>query len=864
MFKRLVFSLLVALAFLPVEAYQTRFWNPNGSGAWADDSRWTIVEQPYSDRIVIRNGDVATMTEADFAFVATQDDILFTDNSTLEITVSGETATFPERPSFTAGSNGNGGAIIKKGAGKLIFGRAAAVTMTYNLPTGGIAVVEGELQAVCGMGPITVKAPGQFRPPAVSGDFNCFGLRGDGTVVSDYYNRNQFCFRGSGVNEFSGTFVGTIDFTVSGNGKQIISNPAANNKAGDVRLYTGELWLNSFGKSGQASSIGSANAFWMRGNPIVLHYTGEGETTDKVFRFGNEDGVRTIDGGPHGGLKLVNDIYSDMTAHKQQRFVIDGAANTKNVFGGGANVSIREDGVNSVYITKKGAGEWEFSPLIGLSAHGAMAVKEGTLSYTTLAEKGVDCALGYSDILYEDYSGAIDESKKVDYAFLLGNGEAYDPAALSPTTATLKYIGTIAARCTTRPISLDGVGRLASTSEAGFKYSGIKANQAKSALVLNAPAGSDNEVRNLDRNGKELTVVQEGAGDWALGGALDVSAVEARAGRMTIKNVDAYEYFRFQAMENYSATDTNIQLGLFGLWDAEGNLRSENIAYRDCVGDASRLLPGEVTDLRRFETSGGGPNEMTPRGRTVENVFRYSVTNSQRSQYDIIWSGNVYAKGKPKLENEESWPGFILRIRPGAPVVAYDLYLTTGFSGSYTGHREIKSWRLEGSKDGVTWVTIDEHIGAEFDSHDYWVWRTTKKEAHAVGEGYAITTAGPTPTVVNNLSVRVDAGATLSAEAPIGATSIVYEKAKGAGTIAKTAFAETGTLVVNGLGTQPRGVNNLTYTFSDCSGLDNLLGWTLVLDGQSYAPSSNKYKLTVTETGISLEKIERPFSAVFY
>lgn len=860
MLKRLVLSVLATFALLSVEAYQARYWNPNGSGSWADDSRWTIVEQPYSDRIIIQNGNTATMTEEDFAFVATQNDILLTGNSTLEITVTEGTATFPTKPSFAATDNGNGGAIVKKGTGKLIFGRGAVGTR-YNLPTGGVVIVEGELQAVCAMGPITVKAPAQFRPPEVTGDFKCYGLRGDGTVVSDFYNGNQFCFYGTGTNDFSGTFVGKIDFTVSGGGKQILSNPAANDKAGDVRLYTGEIWLNKLGKNGQASSIGAGNAFWMRGDPTTIHYTGEGETTDKAFRFGNEEGLKTIDGGPHGGLIIAGDIYKDGTAHKQQRLVLDGAADTKNIFGNGANVTIREDGVNSLYITKKGAGEWEFSPQIGLNGHGAMAVKEGTLSYTTLAEKGVDCALGYSDILYADYDGVIDESKKVDYAFLIGNGEAYDPAALSPATATLKYIGTAAAGCTTRPISLDGAGRLASTSETGFKYAGIKAVQTKSALVLNAPADSDNEVRDLDRNGNELTVVQEGAGDWALGGSLDVSAVEARAGRITIKNVDAYEYFRFQAMESYNAPE--IQMGLFGLWDEDGQLRSENIAYRSCVGDALQLLPGEVTDTRTFSKTGGtGDPAYTPRGRTCENLFKYSYTNSERSNKDIIWSGNVSGKGRPSLENEESWPGFILRIRPGKPVVAYDLYLTTGFTGTGTGYREIKSWRLEGSRDGVNWVKLDEHIGDEFDVHDGQVWRTTKKTTHAVGEGYAIVTAMPTE--IAGLSVRADTDATLTAEAPIGANAIVYDSAKGAGTIEKVAFAETGTLVVNGLGTLPRGVNNLNYTFADCTGFDNLAGWTVVLDGQAYPASSNKYKLTATATGITLEKIEKPFFVIFH
>jgi len=859
MFKHLFFVAMSVLMVFSAQAFKARYWNPNGSGNWADDSRWTIVDSDYSDRIIIQNGDTATMTEADFDFVATQSDILFTGNSKLEITVSND-ATFPEKPSFTSSVTGNGGAIIKKGSGKLTFGRAANIRTRYNLPTGGVEVVEGELQVLCAMGPITVTSPGVMRPPQVQGDFYCYGLRGDGTVyaVDPYTGKNQFIFAGTGGDDFTGTFIGKMDFTVGG--KQILSNPAANDQAGDVRCFTGEIWLNKIGKSGQASSIGSNGTFWFRGNPFIMHYTGTGEEMDKAIRFGNESGVRAIDGGPHGGLIIKKDIYKDTAAHTQQQFVFDGAAGTKNIFGNGGNVTIVEDGVNSVYLTKQGAGEWEFSSNPGLGGHGAIAVKEGTLSYTSIAEQGVNCALGYSDILYQDYSGAIDPAKAVDYAFLLGNGSNYDPAALSETTATMKYTGTAAATCTTRPIHLAGAGRLASTSANGFQFSGIKAVQAKSALVLNAPAGSENAVSNLDRNGNELTVIQEGAGDWKMSGTMNVSAVDVRAGKLTIKNVDAYEYFRFQAMESYNASE--IQLGLFGLWDADGNLRSENITYHNCVGDASQLLPGEVTDTKNFSPTGGlGDPEYTPRGRTVENLFKYSYTDTQRNSKDIIWSGTVYGKGKPLASDENTWPGFIIRLRPGKPVVAYDLYMTTGFSGTGTGYREIKSWRLEGSRDGVNWVKLDEHIDDEFDSHLYLVWHSSKLKTHAVGEGYAVTTASPQS--LANLSVRSDLGATLTAEDAIGVSTLTYDSEKGAGTIEQANFASSGTLVVNGLGTKPRGVSNLAYTLNDCQNLSNLANWTVILDGTTYTPADNKYRLTATTSGIALEKIENPFLLLF-
>ena len=129
---------------------------------------------------------------------------------------------------------------------------------------------------------------------------------------------------------------------------------------------------------------------------------------------------------------------------------------------------------------------------------------EGTLEAVSLAEKGQRCSLGYADQLFEDVNAETNTLKTLPYAIRLG----------SPTTGegTLSYIGTEAKSISTRPIAVQGKGRLKAPNAPYLNWSGITGlnSGVENVFTFECAAGQTNTLSNVSGN---LSIVKDGPGE---------------------------------------------------------------------------------------------------------------------------------------------------------------------------------------------------------------------------------------------------------------------------------------------------------------------------------------------------------------
>ena len=94
--------------------------------------------------------------------------------------------------------------------------------------------------------------------------------------------------------------------------------------------------------------------------------------------------------------------------------------------------------------------------------------------------------------------------------------------------------------------------------------------------------------------------------------------------------------------------------------------------------------------------------------------------------------------------------------------------------------------------------------------------------------------------------LRCDGGATLAlAGGPVEASALYVDFAKGIGTISGVAFASSGTLSVTNV---PGNTASLACDLSGCTGLGNLSGWTILVDGRE----SGKFRVSANASGVKL------------
>lgn len=663
------------------------------------------------------------------------------------------------------------------------------------------------------------------------------------------------------------------------------------NKSNYAGTDGGVLGVMKFGANDSFSSLGANSRVTVRDLGGGVRYLGDGETTDRDFLIWGSGGhYGFIDGGAKGGLVWTGKwgmSKSSSETYSMKRLVIAGSNDVPCVMSG---IIEAPDSLGTNYtfrITKKGEGKWTILHNDDSDMRGVFAVEEGTLGFDTLAERGVNSALGKSTILQKDVGNvAVDPQQyAVDYALLLGGGTG-------GTTGTIEYLGATNSISTTRKIAIDGTGSILNNGTGRIEIAPVSvlAGNLGSTLVLGGSNTQYNAVENLsDGEDGALSVVKEGDGTWRLGtNCTFTGALTVKEGVLVVGN-PLYEYYRWVIRSTFSEGGTssgNLNVGLraFGLFDRTGADRTfalshdgywsnhkvsssaEIYAYRGksysydswVFGDPShsRLMidyghfcftryDGTNAKSINFGAGNGGDNP------TVSNLFAHSSWDAP----------NVYARYKtnpderlPRAESENTWYVFTMRPTPGTPIVGWD-YVNGYYNASY---QMISNCWLEASVTGLpgTWVRIGEVSNGTQPARD--TWQSNGSEYVAGYESHATSMPirpGETNEVVFAASsVSVAPGAELCGVGPeaIPVPKIVIDS-DGMGALSGFALSEGGAIEI----ANPKDLQ--TYSIAaDLTGVVMPARYSIEIPGASAATVAR-----IAPDGKSIEVYRRGFIMCF-
>ncbi len=199
------------------------------------------------------------------------------------------------------------------------------------------------------------------------------------TQVSDTNNTTRTFNIGSGVTAtFNQTFTanGNNGITMTGDG--VMALTSANNSYTRATTIGGTLEVTKLANGGQNSSIGrsgsAANQLQFN-NGGVLRYVGDGDSTDRLFRFNqNADGGITFDASGTGALNFTNTGSPTFNNNRARTLNLTGSNTGLNTM---AATLIDNNATNLLSVNKDGDGTWV---LTGASTYtGGTLVQAGTL-----------------------------------------------------------------------------------------------------------------------------------------------------------------------------------------------------------------------------------------------------------------------------------------------------------------------------------------------------------------------------------------------------------------------------------------------------------------------------------------------------
>lgn len=497
------------------------------------------------------------------------------------------------------------------------------------------------------------------------------------------------------------------------------------------------------------------------------------------------------------------------------------------------------DGVDyTMHITKDGTGAWKFLENRDSVLHGAISVKNGTLRFNTLAEKGQQCALGSATILYEDYFGLRDPSKAVDWAWKLGGEE---------TCGEMEYVGDKDVWTGGRAAVVDVGGGKLSSSGTGTLFGllgGVKPlGGAETTLTIGGISTGTNEIGRLADGAGRLSLVKEDSGTWTLDGGNDFSGkLQVKEGTLRVRDTTKYSWFRWTIRERGYSPDSStdgIYVRELGIYDADNKRINGGLRCwaNYVVTVTNGLPPGKCAYLRTdvIDTKGGDAIAWQP----IDALFDDEVSISANANIRAWMStGKLVRESDPA-----TWIPTMMHLPYGAkPAASFDV---VRYHGSNMG-RTFRVHSMEGSVDGLHWdvltnVThtyqVDYPLSTAYNQEGWAISRTVYSAGdaavHAGGAKIAGRPANPVGALDKVSRVRVDAGATLEGETTAVVIKGLEIDESGAGTIRNCSFAPTGAIdVVN----HQKGFSgDLGLVFENCENLENLNGWTLRLNGQTKA-----------------------------
>jgi len=596
----------------------------------------------------------------------------------------------------------------------------------------------------------------------------------------------------------------------------------------------GAIGVQSFGMKGYPSSLGTNQCVTSRDDGAYFKYLGMGETTDCTLEINHTDKNADwvfLDAGETGGLNWTGNWLFDgegysTTKSYQHGLVLMGDGTSVNTMSG----KVRHHPFNSqsaVYratlnVRKQGTGTWRINENAGnvgsaqWGMRGVWEVQNGTLQFDSIADKGVQSALGSSDELFNNSFAVTQKVENaVDYAFVLGGG-------VGKTRGNLEYVGSASSTAAGRKFVVDGTGAFLNNGSSALTLSDfkVKSGSGDSTLVLggaNLLANSIDTVADGD-NGK-LGLVKEDAGTWKLGNDLSFTGpLVVKAGKLEVGEAIKYwQFYRWVVKDtfDYSSDTTSagrnraVGLKMLGLFDANGNDRVQGLTD---TGDLQATPPSNcnyaskeysyVDDVLNLEaghflvtgydgkTKGLSLTTATEGGNNMTSVFSHPTAGHTVS----VQSRSPQAA--PDYFTTNTWFAITMRPVAGQPIVSWD-YVNEYYNRSY---QTISNCTLEASMDGKTWTQLAEKSQDAIPTSGTWASDNTTKYAadFTTHTGMAIASgpAGQTTLAFAGSSVSVAAGAELKFNQAVTVPKIVVEPT-GMGSLSGVTLADNGVIDIS-------------------------------------------------------------------
>ena len=873
-------SVVLMIVAAGVVAADTIVWNPEGSGAWADDSRWLGGVPPAAGDTVDFNGCTGVVTVADAATLAKVAKITLTGAGS-GLVISNDVADGDFE--FAKPVSGDG-VLIKQGDGITRMTYAETAEKTGYWMSGGLEVLDGTLvlprtpSKDIWLTKVTVMDPGVFVHTGNAYTRIVGGLWGTGSVSNDLHKP---LYLGGGTEQspavFSGRFLykayPCLSHSEAQHRVQYFTGTDSVNVQ-NLLVYTkdGTAGILKFGDSSAAdksSSVGGADyTMYYRGPRNRMLYLGEGEVSKRAIQLGTGAQDAIFDAGEHGGLTLNGTISASPTEGNMMNvFTLTG--NGENVFAGTySSVTNPEGRYVAHYLVKDGNGSWRFTADKKRTMIGTVEVKKGELKFDSIAERGTDCALGPANLTQSRYYGSysttdpstryIDDTKDVPYAMLLGNGlDAPDADHL----ATLNYTGTTDAEIHTRVIAVNGAGRLKSET-AGLVWDGITAAAAGKHTLVTEVADSTLYSLVVTNGPGTMGLVKEGAGLCQLARESDLTGdLAVKQGTLRIPG-QGYSWYRLTITETWNGatnssgtvlggSGTSVTMRQFALLDENGENQILNLPHNKAADAKPWLLaPGEAAvgcdHYRILGTDDTGRNVTW----ALSNLFTTVGTNCGLVRRNDANSGDLGYSGFNTPPRHQI--SIVLRMPESAhPVTHYDIKCQGYWpDNSSAGLRMPRAWTVEGSVDGLTWdnlstLTTNDNTYANIPTGGNGRWYSNNKTTAGIGYALSATASSSGGAAVHPASVAAAAGARLEmVGGTFAASGVTIDCAAEAGTIRGAVFSDDAKVYLTGFTDEMLG-SMLPIDLSGCAGL-NGRKWKVVVDGV-LRPS---YYATVAANGV--------------
>ena len=780
------------------------------------------------------------------------------------------------------------GELVKRGKGSLTIGEEGKLPASNSAATiydawTGLTVEDGTLllpQSIsnnwnyyCGY--VTVSNGATFHLAERAAEYKkgaatyLRGLFGEGTVcVNQVLIFTMMGEVSQRVSDFSGKITGCPSFSVYNGGTVNLWGTNSDFDVTALTISSGTLGVKFFGSSSDtASSIGSnrigVNINNSQKAASCVRYLGTGENTDQNFTIsqsapsGQLVGYPAcIDGGEHGGLVLnasskleVGSSATNAAGVKLGRqFILTGSHTNECVIAGAikGNYYSTPSYYDNLYFIKEGTGTWRLADHHDRIFASGFAVREGTLKFDSLYEKGALCSLGLATNLTDGTGYAYEP--QVDYAFALGptNGVAAPPAVL-------EYTGTNGFSCATRPIALVGDGTLRNNTDRRVRFAGVSslaAGQKVKTFTLDGTGTNFNEVADISDGSGKTGVEKTGDGVWVLSGDQTFSGpLSVKEGTLVVRPTLPGQYTWFRWTIKDSGADSTKSINALGLFATNNTCQTRIMSVNPYVAELECGQVGVHSVYSYSEVA----QSANLKG-VLTNMFLVLQNYGWQPQFRNLPTASGSGQLLPVAASPHTWIPVVFRQPANAkPIATFDFMNT--WSAVQNAGMCITGFSLEGSVDGLHWNMLTNIMDIALPNASFtWVGsgtalaygERTGNYVHANGIPIEIST-GKTYSMLKNVeSVSVAPGAKLVADGDVTLSSIRLAAA-GGGTIEGFSFADNGSIDV----TDWEGsMDEIPLSFASSGTFAKIGNWTLTLDG-----SPTRRGFTVASTGITLKPI---------